>query len=221
MKPKIAVVALYVMSITLASAQPSDCLSVASDLDRLACYDKEAGRTPQVKSSSSGSWRVSSETSKLTDQTNVYLSVRSKETPTCKWNKSGPADLMLRCMEGKTSLIISPDCHVTSSEYSSYGDVDFRIDQEKSKTIAMTDSTDNRALGLWSGGKSIPIIRSLIGKNTLLVRFTPYAEGPQLLTFDISGLADAIKPLQEACNWATNPAPVAPQALTKPTKGLY
>lgn len=177
------------------------CVQIENDLDRLACYDKASGRIPQQMGlPKQGAWDVRTEVSKLTDDTNVFLSVESDETVDCGWRR-GTISLFASCRENTTSLIFNTGCHMTASRYSSYGDVMIRIDDEPARTIAMEESTNNRALGVWSGAKAIPVIRSMFGKTQLIARMTPYGQSPFTATFNIAGLEDASKPLREACRW--------------------
>jgi type VI secretion system protein VasI len=187
-----------------AIAAPADCIKLDNDLDRLACYDKEAGRTPAVETVPTPAvspWLVRQETSKLTDQPTVVMSVESNEIINCGWNRGQKISLVLRCMENKTVLYFSTGCHMVSNEYNDYGDITYRLDEEKSHKVGGDVSTDNKALGLWAGGKSIPLIKQMLGKKQMTVRMTPYSESPFVATFNISGLGDAIKPLRKACGW--------------------
>lgn len=186
---------------TMASAQ-NDCLKLEKDLDRLACYDQNSGRTPQVKTEpSAGKWDVQSQTSKMTDDVDVFLTLNSDETIDCGWNKGTKIDLVIRCMEKTTSVYFATGCHMASSEYDRYGDIEYRLDSEKTRTVSADASTDNKALGLWSGGKSIPIIKQLISKSQMTVRMTPFSENSFTASFNIAGLEEAIKPLRKACGW--------------------
>ncbi len=186
-----------------ALAAGEGCIQISNDLDRLACYDKALGRTPvrEALPVSKGKWAATTETSKLTDQTNVYLRVKSDEPVSCSWARGEKVSLYVRCVENKTALIFSTGCHMTSSEYNDYGDVTYRLDDEPAKTVGMDESTNNRSLGRWGGGRSIPVIKQMFGKSTMIVRMTPYGENPFTSTFDIAGLEEAIKPLREACHW--------------------
>jgi len=65
----------------------------------------------------------------------------------------------------------------------------------------MDESTDNKALGLWSGGESIPVIKKMFGKKQLIARMTPFSESPITVEMDITGLDAAIEPLRTACGW--------------------
>ncbi|WP_157018350.1 hypothetical protein [Mesorhizobium xinjiangense] len=81
--------AVFVIVATVASgsavAAQSACITIENDLGRLACYDKQAGRTPSQEqvSTPSGRWQIRKETSKLTDQTNVYITIKSEEEINC------------------------------------------------------------------------------------------------------------------------------------------
>ena len=185
-------------------AQDADrCIVIESSLDRLACYDEAHGRTPSVQkleNGSPGAWRVTQETSKLTDEKTVVVSVASTEVIDCGWNKGARITLVARCMENTTSMYFVTNCHMTDS-VDDYGQITYRIDDEKARTAHALASTDNRALGLWSGSRSIPVIKQLLGKNTLITRMTPFSENPFTATFPIRGLETAIAPLRKACNW--------------------
>lgn len=184
-------------------ASVDDCIRLESDLDRLACYDRASGRIPKTeKIDISGSaWRVVSEVSKLTDDPTVTLMVRTPEAVSCGFRRPQPMSLYLRCMENTTSLFFAGECHLTSSDYNDYGHVDIRLDNDKSFTSRMKESTDNKALGLWNGAASIPVIKKMFGKNRLVARMTPFNESPITIEMDVTGLDAAIDPLRKACGW--------------------
>lgn len=186
---------------TIALAQ-TECLKVEKDLDRLSCYDKESGRTAQEKVvPSPGKWDVRNQTSKMTDDVDVFMTLKSEETIDCGWNKGAEIDLIIRCMEKTTSLYFATGCHMTSSNYDSYGNIEYRLDSDKTRTISADASTDNKALGLWSGGKAIPVIKQIISKSQMTVRMTPFSENSFTASFNVAGLEEAIKPLRKSCGW--------------------
>lgn len=200
--PVAGLVALSAFGATAQTADGGGCLKVENDLDRLACYDRASGRAPTIETTPTASkWTVQKKTSALTDESSVYLSVPSNEVVDCGWNRGQEITLALRCMENKTALFFDTGCHMTSSDYTDYGDVTLRIDDTPAKTVGMEASTNNRALGLWSGGRSIPVIKQMIGAERLIVRMTPFSESPFTATFDIRGLEQEIGPLREACSW--------------------
>lgn len=186
-------------------AKGSDCIKVEPDLDRLACYDQFHGRTPKQERVSTTpaatKWNVRKETSAMTDQTNVFMYRDSEETINCGWNRGEKIRLVARCMDNTTSLIFQTGCHMTSSQYNDYGHIQYRIDSEPARTLKAQESTNNRSLGLWSGGTSIPVIKQMFGKTQLITKMTPYSENPFTATFDISGMEEAIAPLRQSCGW--------------------
>lgn len=187
---------------TVSVAAASVCLEVENDLDRLTCYDREAGRTPVVEAVDTQSkWRVNIETSKMTDDTNVFMFLESNENVNCGWNGGQTISLIVRCMENTTAVYFSTGCHMTSSRYNNYGDVTYRLDDQKSKTKRFQDSTDNKALGLWRGSLSIPFLKEMLGKQKMLVRMTPYGESAFTAEFDISNIEKEIEPLRKSCGW--------------------
>lgn len=187
--------------------EPLDrCVRIGNDLDRLACYDKAAGRTPAALAiekdvATAGAWRIRQEASKITDEKTVFMTVESKDSVSCNWSRNSPVRLTIRCLENTTALIFSTECHMTSSSYNDYGDVDLRLDDGKAFVSSMVESTNSRSLGLWTGGSSIPVIKKFFGKKRLLARMTPYGESPFTAEFNIAGTELQIEPLRKACSW--------------------
>jgi len=191
---------IIVPSITVAS----DCATIENDLDRLACYDRESGRTPVSEvepPAETGNWVVRTDKSEFEDTTDVFVSIDSDEVVACSnYSSHQKARLLLRCLENTTSLILMTDCHLASG-FGGYGTVEYRIDERKARSRGFQESTNNRSLGLWSGGKSIPVIKELFGGKRLLVRFTPFNQNPVTARFDITGVEDAVAPLRKSCSW--------------------
>ena len=73
-----------------------------------------------------------------------------------------------------------------------------RFDKEKAMKYHTSKSTDGEALFF---GQSIGLIKKMIGHATLLFEFVPFNSSPAMTTFDLRGLAEAVKPLREACEW--------------------
>ena len=203
-----ATVAL-VLNIAVAGAAEPDkelgaCAAVENGVKRLECYDalaKKRGVTPAkakaVEVASSGKWTTFKTTSKLDDSTNVTLRLEAEETIPNKLGLSRETPvLFISCRENTTLAYI--DWGVFGINETS---MTHRVDKQKAQTRTWAISTDYEAVGRWSGGSSIPFIKSLFGHNQLLTQITPYGASPVTVTFEISGLEQAIKPLREECNW--------------------
>lgn len=184
-------------------ADPGTCIKINNDLDRLTCYDQEHGRTPKKEpiATPAGKWEILQETSKITDQKTIVLSLPSDDLVNCRWNRGERISLVIRCLESKTVLYFATNCHMTSSEYNNYGNITYRLDSAPAETVSGDASTDNKALGLWRGGSAIPMIKKMFGKSMMIVRMMPYGESPFTASFQISGLEQAIRPLRESCKW--------------------
>ena len=147
------------------------------------------------------SWQVSDRTSPIDDSQTVWLTVRSRERISNWLGKpSRHATLTLRCMENTTSLILNMnDNHM--ADIQGYGDVTFRLDSEQAFTRSLRESTNNKRLGLWSGGRSIPVIKQMFDHEQITVRATPYNQSSITVTFPAHSLREQIAPLREACHW--------------------
>ncbi|MBB4402534.1 MULTISPECIES: type VI secretion system-associated protein TagO [Rhizobium/Agrobacterium group] len=181
----------------------SSCATLTSDLDRLACYDKISGKTPasEVSKDSKSDWVVRTEVSKLSDKEGVFLTLPSIQPVSCRWNQNAKAFLTIRCHDDTTAFYISAECHMVSSQYNDYGDVTYRIDSAPAAKLSLDESTDNKSLGAWNGGKAIPFIKKLIPAKKLIVQFTPYNENPKMAEFNIAGLDSVVEPLRKQCGW--------------------
>jgi type VI secretion system protein VasI len=179
-----------------------ECISIAEDSARLACFDIAFGskEVTTTTSNDNGKWRISVESSALTDDKSIFLGLDSNDDVKTKYGPAGPATLILRCMENTTAAVFRFNGH-HMADLQSYGIIEYRLDKKPMSKLRTQQSTDNKALGLWSGAKAIPFAKSLIGHETLVLRATPYSESPIVSTFDIRGIDNAIAELRETCNW--------------------
>lgn len=198
MKLRVAsLLSLLIISASNASAA-EDCGTIADSQQRLACYDMKY--KPAVSDSKKSAWHIEESVSKLDDSKSVAMLVSSDEQIRKRFGGSDTADLFIRCHEGSTSLYFVFADHFLSS-VQGYGQLTYRLDNEKPKTVNLSESSDNKALGLWNGGSAIPFIKKMLGHNSMVVRLTPYSESPITATFQISGIDDAIKGLRSTCKW--------------------
>jgi type VI secretion system protein VasI len=199
MKIKLFSVAAFIATCSIAAAQDAtQCAQISNPDDRLNCFDslyKEVS-IPEAK----GDWVVKVTSSPLDDTKTVVLTLNSDDTIRGKYGTPGPARMLIRCRENTTSIYLIFNDHFMS-DIQGGGRVDYRIDQQSPSRKNMDVSTDNKALGLWSGGASIPWIKQLIESENLYVRATPFSESQVEANFTIKGLNESIQPLREACSW--------------------
>lgn len=197
--PKLTVALLLLGS--AASAQDvSHCVGIKDPDDRLNCFDQAFVQTETLKGTDNNAWDVRVNKSALDDSTTVVISTTSSAPIRSRFDGMKNADLLLRCKENTTSAYFI-FAGQFMSDIQGFGRIDYRVDDTKAKHVNARASTDNEALGLWNGGSAIPFIKGIMGGNSLYVRATPYNESMIEMTFPISGLEEAIKPLREACHW--------------------
>lgn len=185
-----------------AQSTPEQCAAIDDGAERLICYDliHRVERAP-VDDPVQSEWNVRSDISRIDDSTNVFMNLQSSDSFRGRF-RSGEAHatMYIRCQENTTSLYIVMGGHHLA-DIQNYGRVTYRIDSDPAQHRSFTSSTDSQALGLWSGGNSIPFIRQMFGADNVLVQITPFSESSITVDFPVSGLEEAIAPLREACNW--------------------
>ena len=63
-------------------------------------------------------------------------------------------------------------------------------------------STDNDSTFV---ARAIPYLRTMVQSERLVVQTTPYNEAPSTAIFDLTGVADALAPVAETCEWTLDP----------------
>lgn len=201
MKRAIALVLATGLAATVHAA-PTDkeiaaCAIVEGDLSRLECYDTLAQRyglngpqAQKVNVSGNGKWAVDVETNPIDDSKTVALVLKADEGNS-RWGR--PIVMIARCQSNTTDLFIAWNDYLGRE-----ADVLSRVGDTKAQTRRWSMSTDSKAI---FHPQPIAFLKSMMEANTLVAQVTPYNESPVTAIFDTTGLADAIKPLRETCNW--------------------
>ncbi|WP_196223211.1 type VI secretion system-associated protein TagO [Roseibium sp. RKSG952] len=186
----------------IAESGPEACAALEDEHKRKLCYDLAYKIRPlePAKGEDQGKWEVSSTFSRIDDSETVFLLLDSNNSVDCGRYKQEPVSLILRCEENTTVMYYSANCHMASG-YRGYGDVTYRLGSGKAQTVSMDVSSDKRAIGLWRGRQSIPVIKQMFENERMTVRMTPFGNSSITASFDIAGLESAIKPLRKACSW--------------------
>ena len=112
--------------------------------------------------------------------------------------KSVKPTFIVRCKERKTSAYfvtgMSPNVEYGTDEAT----IRLRIDKKPVFKLMAGKSTDGEALFLPSGTTQL---KAMMEGSTLLFEFTPFNSSPQMTTFQIAGMNEALKPIREACKW--------------------
>lgn len=186
------------------AAGPDGCHGLADNDARLACYDRETGyiasgptsATPDDGNPSGQQWRLTSEGSALEERTDIWLSLRSNNTEPNAIGTATYATLWVRCMENKTNLLIGFNRYTSDNQ-----SVRYKLDDQPISKHWMETMRGGEGIGIWTGGKAIPFIRRMFGRDDMVIAYETYS-GPVEFVFDISGLRQRIDPLANACSWS-------------------
>jgi type VI secretion system protein VasI len=187
----VAVASLGFVATSAQAVTGEECASMPSDNNRLMCYDTIFKQEPAQAASAGSKWTVENSKSKMDDSDVFNISVTA--------DKYG-ALLNIRCEEKVTTLYFTLG-GTFMADIENYGRIRYRLDGEKTKSKSFVISTDNEALGLWSGGSSIPFAKQLLGHKKLTAEITGYNESASTVEFDLNGMDEQIAPLRKQCGW--------------------
>jgi len=200
----ILLVAAFASTGSNAQAQQTgeSCGEIDLDAPRLRCYDSlfRPSTTIATPAQSTGKWQVTTEVSPIDDSAKVYLRLVGDNGIKDRFGREEQMTLTIACRENTTSLWVYFGGNFMSDNQGR-GRVTYRIDSHTAQTKSFGESNNNMALGLWTGGASIPFVKSLFDGERLYLQATPFSDSVVSDFFSIGGLEKAIKPLREACNW--------------------
>lgn len=200
-----------------AKAAVSECADIDDPARLLECYanlakkrEAEAARAENkspfvlVRSDSDSGWRLSASELSGDHWRRLNLRVYAKNF----WVRSDDqrkiahlADLRpslwFRCVNGKMSGFIDWGIFLDIEK----AKIVFRYDNEPTQVAMVQVSEDHKKVESLSEDRLIARIKEMFGKNTLTASVTPLGEEPLAVSFNISGLENAIKPLRESCHW--------------------
>jgi type VI secretion system protein VasI len=149
--------------------------------------------TPQPATTPlTGKWETYSKTDSFTDKQIWFASLDAENTVTNGTTIEIPT-LMIRCNDKELDVYISTGLYI--SGYSEYR-LKWRFDQDEAVDRQLPLSDDGKAIFFKD---SQEIIDTMLKKETLLIGFTPYNSAPTEATFNLGGLSEAIKPINESC----------------------
>jgi type VI secretion system protein VasI len=200
---------IFLVAVTTCGALAQDivpalasCAKDKSPTARLACFDalaaKHASPVSNTVAPAGSKWVVSTETSRIDDSKTVILRLQAENDISGWPRKTVTPSLVIRCKERQTEAYfvtgMSP-----MVEYGTDGaTITLRIDKASAFKLRAGKSTDGDALFLPS---AVSQIKKLMTGTSLLFEFVPFNSSPQMASFQIAGLAEAVKPVKEACKW--------------------
>lgn len=186
------------LSIAVSDKEVAKCAAVSNDINRLECYDNLAksnklAPNSNIKSANKGDWKVNIDVNPLDDSKTVILSIYSNENIRTGF-RNQKIPLIIRCKSNTTDLYINWANYLGLDSTN----VTTRIDKDNAITEKWVLSTDNKAT---FARNAISLAKRMLQGSTLIAQTTPYSESPVMVTFNLDGLQEAIKPLRETCKW--------------------
>lgn len=147
-----------------------------------------------------GVWFADEAVSQLDDVKTLMISVTADHPVTSRTGQPILPVLVITCREGRTALFVELS-GLFVADVDDYGRVATRMDKDRPSSVVMGATPDNSALGLWSSDESVPFIKEMFGKKTVLMRVTPFRETAVDVRFNVAGIENASRPIAAACAW--------------------
>ena len=174
------------------------CAAIENSVERLAAYDKLAEKMGIAGPKSTvvtgmGKWKLRIDVSPIDDSKSYFLYLKSEDSVVGMFGNSSKPLLCIRYREGELEAFIGYNTFIASMGTS----VTTRIDKRQATTTSWSTSTDGNMV---FAPEVKPFIETLMEAHTLVVRSTRHAGNPLTVSFDVTGLKEAIKPINEAMN---------------------
>ena len=151
-----------------------------------------------------GGWGVSRSINPLDDSATVVAVLNATEGVSSVIPE--PISLIARCQSNTTEVYIDWHDFLGDDEFgnprSSRKRVTYRFPPADAETEMWGVSTDNDSTFV---ARAIPFLHTMVESKRLVMQTTPYNEAPITAIFDLTGVADALAPVAETCDWTLDP----------------
>ena len=169
---------------------------IGDDSERLEAYDRFAGglgvtRNGKRASEESGSeskWEVSVQTDPIDDSKKIFFMLPAENSTA--YDKVG---LFIRYQNGTSELFVAWDDYLADNT-----EVTLRFGENDPYTEHWSKSADSTAVFCKN---TVSFIHKILEYDRLVMRITPYNEGPKTAVFDIRGLKEEISPYSDVLGW--------------------
>lgn len=178
--PVLALLPLLTVSTPAAMAQPagSQCVAIAADAERLACFDAAFAVTPAV--------RVDS------------VIFRSEQMIPARPNGRQPATITVACEGGVLKLAFGFAGNTMSALGNDAG-LTWQFDLQAARSRTLPVNAENTAILLNNSAESLAFIHSAAGATNLTVRVTPVSSRSLTVRYRVDDLAAQVAPVTAAC----------------------
>ena len=146
-------------------------------------------------------WIMREDSSPIDDSPRVVIVNRADQTEGVSGWRDKPR-MILRCRRNETNMYVIVGDYLGSDGRKS---VTYRFGDQPAQQASWSTSTDNDAVGLWSGGQAIDFMKRLLDVTRFVFNVTPYNSAPVTAVFKTGELRDKLETLSSACNWSLDP----------------
>lgn len=172
--------------------QTMSCKEITDNSERLKCYDENSNFAIEAKASDvaepnsdKSNWLINNSVDPITDKTNYMLFNTASDDP--------DSSLAITCKNNETDLVISVKEYLDGETVK----ITTRIDKlEPIKSYWAVSVSGAIAFNQ----KPVPFIKNMFGGDKMVFQVSAYSK-IKTVTFNISGLEEAIKDLRKECNW--------------------
>jgi hypothetical protein len=179
--PVLALLPLLNVSMPAAMAQAlgAQCTTIATDVERLACFDAAFAAPAAVTGDS-------------------LVVFESAQLIPARPNGREPATITVACKAGVLSVAFAFAGNTMSALGNDAGITwQFDLQAAKSRTLPVND--DNTAVLLDNSRDALSFIQSIEGATNLTVRVTPVSSRSLTVRYRVDGFADLVAPVRGAC----------------------
>jgi len=193
----------YLRAEEVSSGTLTNCSEINDEEKQKACYDKlfseEEGEEEEAPSHPDNAknirqvsgWTIYDEDNPIDDTITVTMLLEA-DGGNGTWE--GSPYLVIRCKSNVTDLYI-----VWHEDFDNNTEITTRVGDAEAITSDWLLSTDVKAS--FYPDNPVPFINDMEKSSQFIAKGTPYRKSPVTAIFNTEGLKDAIKSLQEKCDW--------------------
>lgn len=186
--------------------QVTACSAVAGEADRLACFDAVASGAapappgPALDDAGDGAWTIATQVNPLDDTPTVTLGLPAT-TALSRFGR--PITLVVRCQSGRTEASVLWHDFLGTDAPAFQGrwkNVVARLGDEPAVTAPWPTSVDE--VSTLMPEPVVDTLRRMAAEATFVAQTAPLNATPVTAEFDLTGMAEALRPLADACGWS-------------------
>jgi len=165
----------------MAQSAGSECISIAADEERLACFDAAFAAAPEAATAAS-------------------VVFESQQLIPARPNGRAPATITVSCEAGNLQVAFGFAGNTMSALGNDAG-ITWQFDLQASRSRTQPVNADNTAILLDKSADSLAFVQSMAGATNLTVRVTPVNSRSLTVRYRVDDMPARIAPVLAACGF--------------------